>query len=726
MGKVLVVAEKPSVARDYANVLGCKEKGEGCLIGEAYVVTWAVGHLIELCAPERYDEKYKRWNFQDLPIIPKEIQLQVIRGANKQFAIVKKWMNHKEIDKIICGTDSGREGELIFRYIYQMAKCKKPFERLWVSSMTEEAITAGFQNLKDWRMYDHLYESARCRSEADWLVGINGSRAYTLQYDVLLSIGRVQTPTLAMIVNRQKEIDAFIPKDYYEVRLQHEKEKRFSSLWFRWEKGTSESGKETKNKITHIEEPAEAERIKQLAEMAGKAVVQSITKTKKKQQPPLLYDLTELQREGNRRYGFSASKVLTLAQNLYEKYKLLTYPRTDSRYLSEDMKETVRSTLHAINTPEFHDALMKLPGLTFTKRIIDNSKITDHHAIIPTPKKPDLSKLPEDEAKIYRLVAWRLIEAFYPAYEYETTEVILKVEKEYFVAKGRTTLNPGFMALHKEKSSEEELPMLQKGDEIPILSAQIEKKQTQPHKPFTEATLLTAMEYAGKYIEEEALKEELDKLSLGTPATRASIIERLIKVRYIQRKGKSLLPTEKGKELIGILPGQLKSPEMTAKWEKALDKIYQGTMAPQRFMESIERYVQFIVSASADEKQVQFAKEEYKRKGRSRTAAKKEGLPPLGKCPLCAKGEVYKNSKSYYCSHWRKGCQFTVWLNSLERYGAQLDDAQMTQLLQGKEKEIVMTLPQTHEKGTALLYLTKEGKIEIKGFKAEKEKGKNL
>ena len=711
MGKVLVIAEKPSVARDYAKVLGCKEKGEGCLIGESYVVTWAVGHLIELCEPEAYDPRYKRWNYQDLPIIPQSIQLQVIRGANKQFTIVKKWMNSKEIDRIICGTDSGREGELIFRYIYQVAKCKKPFDRLWVSSMTEEAITKGFATLKDGHAYDNLYESARCRSEADWLVGINGSRAYTLQYDVLLSIGRVQTPTLAMIVKRQKEIDEFVPKDYYEVRLDHEKGKKFSSLWY-------QPGADGKGRDTHIDEAGRAQQILDTAITAGNAIVQDIIKNKKKQQPPLLYDLTELQRDGNRKYGYSASKVLSIAQNLYEKHKLLTYPRTDSRYLSEDMKDTVRSTLHAINIPEFHSALMGIGQLNFTKRIIDNSKITDHHAIIPTPKRPDLSKLSEEEARIYRLVAWRLIEAFYPAYEYEMTEVTLEAGGEHFLAKGKIVTQIGFMALRQEKEkgeSEEQLPELTKGEALPILGGKVEKKQTQPPKPFTEATLLTAMEYAGKYIEEETLKEQMDKLSLGTPATRASIIERLLKVRYIQRKGKALIPTEKGKDLIGILPEQLKSPEMTGKWEKALDKIYQGDMQPQRFMQSIYRYVQFIVGAAADDKQVHFEKEEYKKKGRR--AAKKEASSALGSCPICGNGQIYKNSKSYYCSGWRKGCKFTVWLDSLDRYGVHLSDEHMTHLLKGEVLTEAMTKPQTGEKGTGDLYLSPEGKLEIKNFR---------
>lgn len=717
MGKILVVAEKPSVARDYARVLACKEKGEGCLIGDHYVVTWAVGHLIELCKPEAYEERYRRWRYQDLPILPKEMKLQVIRGAGKQFAIVKKWMNHREIDTIICGTDSGREGELIFRYIYQMAGCHKPFKRLWVSSMTDEAISQGFQQLKDGHAYDSLYESARCRSEADWLVGINGSRAYTLQYDALLSIGRVQTPTLAMIVARQREIDAFVPKDYFEVRLTHEKEgTEFNSLWYRQEgKGA---------KTTHIDEIGKAQQLADAARKAGTATVIAVEKNHKKQLPPLLYDLTELQREGNRRYGFSASKVLSIAQDLYEKHKLLTYPRTDSKYLSDDMKETVRRTLHAMNTPQFHAALMGIPSLIFTKRIIDNSKITDHHAIIPTPKKPDLSRLSEEEQKIYCLVAWRLIEAFYPPYEYEITEVSLQVEDQTYLAKGKVVTAPGFMALRQTKQEEGALPALTKGEKVPILNAKVEKKQTQPPKPFTEATLLTAMEYAGKYIEDEALREAMDKLSLGTPATRAAIIERLLKVRYIRRKGKALIPTEKGTALISILPDPLKSPEMTGKWERALEKIYQGGMQPQRFMESIQRYVSFIVEAAGKETGVTFEKEERgKRRGKntSRKAAKQGEEAALGTCPVCRKGKVHKNSKAYYCSDWRKGCGFTIWYDSLSRYGTALTDDCIRKLLAGQEPSCAVTLPQTGETGTALLYLTEKGKLEFKNFRPQSD-----
>ncbi len=731
--KILVIAEKPSVGRDYARVLGCKERGDGCLIGEDYIVTWAIGHLIELCEPDQYDERYKKWNYQDLPIIPESMKLQVIRGSGGQFKILKKLMNSKEVSRIICGTDSGREGELIFRYIYQVAGCKKPFDRLWVSSMTDEAIRKGFAELKSGTEYDSLFESARCRSEADWLVGINASRAFTVQYDTLLSIGRVQTPTLSIIVKRQKEIDEFVPRGYFEVKLNHtldspemgeEKPGEFTSTYFKWQ---------DKQKETRIDSEEEAKRIRDLAEKAGKAEVESITTTPGKQLPPLLYDLTELQRDANRRFGFSANKTLQLAQSLYEKHKLLTYPRTDSRYLPDDMKETVRNTLHQINIPEFHEALMGIPGLNFNKRIIDNSKITDHHAIIPTPKKPDLSKLTADEAAIYKMAAMRLIEVFYPAYEYDSTEAILKIDEERFVAKGRTIRELGFMALRKnaetstkgkskkktkEDDEAKQLPPLSQGMIVDVSKASVESKKTQPPKPFTEATLLSAMEYAGKYIEDEDLKEEMDKLSLGTPATRAAIIERLIQVHYIKRSGKALFPTEKGKSLIQVVPPELKSPEMTGKWERSLDRIYQGSMDPGRFMGSIDRYVQYIVKSAAEKTDVVFEQEAYR--GKRKSGGSGAGAEnALGKCPVCGQGTVRRNSKAYYCTEWKKGCKFTVWTDALDRYGLHLDDEMMKKLLSGETVSAQVTMPQTMEKGSGTVWLTKEGRIDIKDFKPE-------
>ena len=735
MGKTLVIAEKPSVGRDYAKVLGCREKGEGYLSSDQYIVSWAIGHLIELCEPEHYDQKYKKWNYQDLPIIPTEMKLQTIRKTSSQFQILKKLMNSPDVDRIICGTDSGREGELIFRYIYQMAKCKKPFDRLWVSSMTEEAISKGFREVKDGHQYDSLYQSARCRSEADWLVGINGSRAFSIRYDALLSIGRVQTPTLAIIVGRQEEIDRFVPEDYYEIRLSHQKPddpEKFESRFFT----LAEDGK-TRN--TRISSRQEADEILQRVMKHKQAEVLSVERTPKKQLPPLLYDLTELQRDGNRKYGFSANKVLNLAQSLYEKHKLLTYPRTDSRYLPTDQKENVRKTLHDINIPEFHQALKEIPvtengQLRFNSRIIDDSKITDHHAIIPTLKKPDLSQLSEDEKKIYELVALRLIEVFYLPYEYDSIEVVLDVGEEpidYFLARGKVIKQLGFMKLHqkentaeskkKKKQTEEEgeLPSLIQGETVLIKNGVIDEKKTQPPKPFTEASLLTAMEYAGRFVEED-VREQMDKLSLGTPATRASIIERLIHVGYIIRKGKVLLPTDKGKKLIGILPQELKSPEMTGRWEKALDKIYQGGMDPVRFMGSIERYVRFIVEAAQNEAGIRFDPEERRKNTRKKPSA---GTSlSLGKCPLCG-GNVLKNRKAYYCSNWKeKECKLTIWLSSLDRYETALSDEMMKELLLEKKLPIPMTMPQTAERGIGEVYLSKEGKIEIQNF--QKDQGK--
>lgn len=713
MPKILVIAEKPSVGRDYARVLHCRQKGEGCLIGEEYIVTWAVGHLIELCEPEAYDPKYKRWNRGDLPIIPETMKLQVIRQNRKQFQIVKKLMNDRQVESLICGTDSGREGELIFRYIYQIAGCHKPFRRLWVSSMTEEAITEGFRTLKDGAEYDRLYESARCRSEADWLVGMNGSRAFTLHYNALLSIGRVQTPTLAMIVARQQEIAKFIPQDYWEVVASLASgQGAVKARWFAYK----EDGK-TRN--THIESEAEAQEIASRCAAGTVAQVQTVIKTPKRQLPPLLYDLTELQREGNRRYGYSAAKVLNIAQALYEKHKLITYPRTDSRYLSEDMKTTVRETLHAMNIPLFHEALMGIGSLTFNARIIDNSKITDHHAIIPTIKRPVLESLNEEERRIYTMIAMRLITVFYPPYEYEMTEVIWKTHEDLLYSRGKTIIAPGYMALadnqpkaKKKKDEEAPLPEFHEGDTATIRSVKVVQSQTAPPQPYTEATLLSAMEYAGRLIEDEALKETMKKLSLGTPATRASIIERLIRVGYVIRKGKSLLPTEKGAALIAVVPRELKSPEMTGKWERALERIYQGTMDPEAFMQSIRRYVEFIVGAADEGPDAgqAFAQDPARRSGTKR-------IRGLGTCPLCGKGKVVSNTKSYYCSEWKQGCSWTVWFSALERYGDIMNDALIREILKNGTALREVTLPQTGEKGTAELYFTEKGMLEMKNFK---------
>lgn len=707
MGKILVIAEKPSVAKDIARVLGCKQKGEGFLAGERYIVSWAIGHLITLAEPENYDIKYKQWKRETLPILPEQMKLKVISKTRSQFKILKSLMNHKEVESLICATDSGREGELIFRYIYEMAKCKKKVQRLWISSMTDIAIQEGFSKLKDSKEYDNLYLSAKCRSEADWLVGMNATRAYTLQYNALLSIGRVQTPTLAIIVQRQKEINNFIPEDYYEVETNYG---TFKSLWF--------DKKESETKIKKLEQ-AEAI-VKKVNHKKG--IVAEIIKEQKKMLPPLLYDLTELQRDCNKKFGFSAQKTLSIAQDLYEKRKMITYPRTDSRYLSDDMKQKVKKTLEKLETvPQYHryvQQILSLEALPFGKRIMDNCKVTDHHAIIPTDGKIK-DNLTEDEKKVYHTIVLRFLAVFFPQYLYEVTKVITVVAQEHFIARGILVLQEGWTAIYKdldmrkkENKEEEKLPELKKGQEVTVIQALCYKKKTKPPALYTESSLLSAMENAGRFVEEEALKEQLKENGLGTPATRAAIIERLLTVGYLVRKGKTLIPTEKGMNLIEVVPEELKSPQTTGKWEKGLSSIAKGKMTDKKFMASIRRYVCFLVETSAQEKQEVVFEKETKKGKRKKSVS-------LGTCPLCQKGSILENTKAYYCSEWKNGCAFTIWKNSVESYGISLKSAMVKKLLlQRKINAVAVTLPQTGEKGKASLILSSDnsGKLEIMDF----------
>lgn len=710
MGKILVIAEKPSVARDIAKVLKANQKGDGCLIGENHVVSWAVGHLVTLAEPEDYDEKYKKWNFSTLPILPEEMKLKAIQQTRSQLKVLHKWMNSAEIDSLICATDSGREGELIFRYIYEITNCKKPFERLWISSMTEEAIKEGFATLKDGREYDLLYTSAKCRSEADWLVGMNATRAYTLRYDALLSIGRVQTPTLALIVNKQKEIDAFVAEDYFEVQADFG---GYTGMWIDQEEHTRIEKEETAKAIVQ--------------KVSGKqAVITKVEKEEKKTPPPLLYDLTELQRDCNKKFGFSAKKTLDIAQSLYEKRKMITYPRTDSRYLSDDMKGKVHNTLRRLNeVVEYQPYTQPLSGnISFTKRIIDNSKVTDHHAIIPTDGKLRVDSLTEEEKKVFSLVAARFLAVFYPYYRYETTKVYAMAEQEQFLSKGTVVLEEGWQAVEKalvpatatkkKKKDEEEqkLPALTEGEQRKIEKAAVQKKKTKPPTPYTESSLLSAMENAGRFVEDEALKEQMKDSGLGTPATRAAIIERLLTVGYIVRKGKNLIPTEKGMKLIEVVPIEMSSPQTTGKWEKGLSSISKGKMTEERFMASIRRYVQFLIqdAASGRRADVVFPAEQIRGKKRKNNA--------FGKCPVCGR-DILENTKSFYCAGWKNGCKFSLWKDSLTPYGLTLDGGMVKLLLKsGKTERIPVSLPQTGEKGTAVLILNKEkgGQIEIMDF----------
>ena len=628
MGMICVLAEKPSVARDIARVLGANTPGKGCLKGGGYVVTWAVGHLVTQVNPEEIDARWKTWRQDTLPMLPENIPLKVIAQSRDQFQCVKTILNAPQVDSVICATDAGREGELIFRRIYQMAGCRKPFRRLWISSMTEEAIAEGFANLRDGADYDGLYASALCRSDADWLVGMNGSRAFTLRYDSLLSVGRVQTPTLSILVKRALEIRNFVPENYWEVQADFG---GYRGTWIDKDGKTRIPDEKTAKEIVSAVTGREGE-------------VLEVSTERKRVPPPLLYDLTTLQREANARYGFTAQKTLNLAQALYEKHKLLTYPRTDSRYLSHDMRPKVQGILKGM--PEPLRALVLSPDRAVDpgKRVYDDAKLTDHHAIIPTGRRP--GTLTADEQKLYEMVARQLIAAFYPDMEYDAMSAVTGVGEHKFLSRGRAVIAQGWQAANpplrsKPKKGEEEqaLPQLQKGQRVPVKSAKAVAKKTTPPSPYTENTLLAAMENAGKFVENEELRRQMKERGLGTPATRAAIIERLIAVDYVRREKKALIPTDKGIRLIAVAPEQLSSPETTGRWEKGLSDIAAGKMDPNRFMQSIRRYCAFLCQYAVTAPPQDFPKREFKPKPAAKPAAKKTGAAkaPAARKPRAAK-----------------------------------------------------------------------------------------
>ena len=594
---IVVVAEKPSVGKDLARVLGAKSKGDGFLYCDTYAITWAIGHLLTLKEPEDYNPSLKKWKKGDLPILPEEMGLKPLPSSLKQLSLIKKLMNHKNTEEVICATDSGREGELIFRYIYQWCKCTKPVKRLWISSLTDEAIQSGFDNMKNASAYDNLFSSAKCRSEADWIVGMNGTRAFTLHAGELLPVGRVQTPTLAMIVARDAEVRAFVPVQYYEVKADFETgtDEKYSGLWFKpvlRQDPSKEKGYQTRIS-THNDAKQIAERVKGIT-----GVVADLVTEQKRQLPPQLFDLTELQRECNRKLGFTAKKTLSLAQSLYEKHKLITYPRTDSRYLSVDVLPKIPGIVSSFTQPEYK-VFAQSVKITKNPRIINNSKITDHHAIIPTGAKKPLTSLTADEMAVFDRIIRNFLAVFYPAYIYDITTVITNVGEDSFISKGRTIKQDGWTCLyaHEKKQAEEPpLPNLTKGDTVGVIDAIAVCKKTEPPKQHTEATLLSMMENAGRLVEDEDLKEALKLSGLGTPATRAQIIEKLISSGYVTRSKKNLFPTEKGIRLISLVPPELKEAKTTAKWEKALSRIAEGKMSEERFMDSIKKFAAYLVN----------------------------------------------------------------------------------------------------------------------------------
>ena len=594
MSKTLVLAEKPSVGRELARVLGCKHQGEGCLEGDRYVVTWALGHLVELSPPEEYDKAWAKWDMLTLPMLPEKMKTQVIPQTGRQFRAVQALMRRGDISDLVIATDSGREGELVARWIMEKAGWKKPAKRLWISSQTDKAIKEGFAHLRPASEYDNLFRSARARSEADWLVGLNVTRALTCKFNAQLSAGRVQTPTLALIVDREQEIRRFVPKDFFTLVA---KTPGFTATW-RDKKGQA-----------RIFDRAQAEALaKKLEGKTG--VLTQVKKTWKQTPPPPAYDLTELQRDANRKYAYSAKETLSIMQNLYEIHKVLTYPRTDSRYISDDVVPTLPERLRSVMVDEYKplaQQIMRNRPLQ-TRYLVNNAKVTDHHAIIPTEEQPDLWRLTGPERNIYDLVVRRFLAVLLPPFQYEEVSLTLTVEGERLHARGKIVKEAGWKAAYDRTFSLEEedeeaderdqtLPELRQGDRLTVQSARANPGKTAPPKRYTEATLLTAMEHPAAQVQDRDQGRILEETGgLGTPATRADIIEKLFSAFYIERRGKELCPTSKGVQVVGLAPAELRSAALTARWEKRLGDIAQGREKEDVFVAEMRRFASRLVS----------------------------------------------------------------------------------------------------------------------------------
>ena len=687
----LVIAEKPSVAQSIAAVLGATQRKDGYLEGNEYLVSWCVGHLVELAQPESYEEAWKKWSYESLPIIPQEWQHEVKSDTKAQYQILKKLMHDDRVDAVVCATDAGREGELIFRLTYNMAGCRKPMKRLWISSMEESAIRDGFHNLRPGSDYDNLYHSALCRQEADWLVGINGTRLFTVLYGgKALKVGRVQTPTLAMLVDRESKIMNFKKEAYYMAHIM---------------------GNGLDAVSEHISDKTEADRIAETCEN-GQALVTSVVKEEKWVAPPKLYDLTTLQRDANRLFGFTAKQTLEYTQSLYEK-KLVTYPRTDSQYLSDDMEGTAKNVIEAIfNSLLFEQNIMFNPDI---KRILNSKKVTDHHAIIPTMEiiKQDLKAIPESEMKILSLCANRLLCATGEKHIYNSTKAVITCNNTVFKVSGKEVWKNGWKEFEdffknsyktaEDKSDAEEekkLPELREGMMIAVEQTKVSEHFTQPPKHYTEDSLLSAMERAGA----EDMGDEVERKGLGTPATRADIIEKLVKDGFVKREKKQMIPTEDGMKLITILPDVVKSPKLTADWENELTLVSKGEVAAEQFMSGIEAMVTDLVKtyhSVSDEQKAMFG-------------TGKGEQEVLGKCPKCG-ADVVKGKFGAYCTG-------KCGMNVGKALGVTLSDTQVKSLLQGKK---ILVKGLKGKKGSYDAYLipesvqefsyTKDGK-EIKGF----------
>ena len=667
----LVIAEKPSVAMSLAAVLGATERKDGYLEGSGYLVSWCVGHLLELAQPEAYKEQYAKWRYEDLPILPENWKYEVPKDKKTQLALLCRLMKDKRVDSVVCATDAGREGELIFRLVYEYAGCNKPMERLWISSMEDAAIREGFDRLRPGSDYDKLYDAAVCRAEADWLIGINATRLFSVLYGVTLNVGRVMSPTLALLVQRESDIESFISKPFYVPEITCG--------------GFTASGE----KMT---ERSEAEKIRMDCDH-NSAFVRSVEKQVKTIQPPRLYDLTTLQRECNRIYGYTAQQTLDYVQSLYEK-KLATYPRTDSQYLTKDMQATAASLILWLrdNMP-FGKGCAGEPDID---RVTDDSKVTDHHAIIPTVEiaRTDLSELPSGERDVLTLLAVRLLCATTQANRFEAVTAILDCQGHTFTAKGKTILQSGWkeverihrMSIRQSETEHREnedaaLPVLKEGQTFETVSASLREGKTSPPKHYTEDTLLSAMETAGA----EDMPEDAERKGLGTPATRAATLEKLVSAGFVQRKKKQLIPTEKGRNLIAVLPDNIKSPILTAEWESMLKQVEHGELSATSFMDQIADMSRTLVKEHTAPEE-RFADLFPSSKGTVHEA--------VGVCPRCGT-PVYEGKKGFFCDN--RECSFALWKDN--------------RFFSSKKKSITKSV------AAALL---KEGRISMSGLYSEK------
>ena len=695
----LIITEKPSVARDIARVLKVTGKKDGYIEGNGMKITWALGHLIEFMQPDQYGEHYQKWDMGHLPIIPDEFLTKPIDGSKQQYDVVKRLLEDNGIKEVVCATDAGREGELIFRLVYEAAKCQAPIKRLWISSQTDSAIKKGFDELKPGTDYDPLYDSARSRAEADWIVGINATRAYSIKFSRgrgVMSVGRVQTPVLKMIVDRYREHINFDSKPFYEIFLDVAHGKGdFQLKWF------------TKDTDRFTDEKA-AKAITDKVKAVPQAMIDSLTQKKIMEKQPLLYDLTELQKDANKQFKYSADQTLKLMQDLYEKYKVLSYPRTSSRYLSSDIAPKCPELLKNVSgITEFADAIETINENNFTiaKRMVDDKKVTDHHAIIPTDKKPNVGELPTEHKNIYLMVIRRFIAAFLPECEKSHTEIIATAASETFKATGTIIKVPGWRMLAQSEDSKKDkealLPNVEKGDLCDIKKVTQKKGQTKAPALYTEATILAAMETAGKKIDDEELRQAMKDCGLGTPATRAQILEKLINVKYITREKNKLLPTPKGEYIIDcILSDALCSPELTGNWEKKLNDMAQSKGNRGEYMEEIKTFTKEVIKTVAEDN--------------SYTIGADQTI--YGACPKCEKGKVIETPKAYSCSQWKSdNCSFAIWKEMAQK---KITETHVKSLLKSGQTKVIKGFKNREGKPFDAALKLADGKV---GFDFQKE-----